>query len=277
MTDKVAIVTGASSGIGEATARQLHGAGYIVYAAARRTERMAGLAGAGIRTLAMDLTVEEQMTSGIERALAEAGRVDILVNSAGYGSFGSLEEVPLSEARHQFEVNVFAPARLVQLVLPAMRAQRSGRIINISSIGGKIYEPLGDWYHATKFALEGLSDCLRLELKPFNIHVVIIEPGAIRTEWSGIAADGLEATSGSGAYREQARRVSAVLRTTGADPRHATAPEVVGSLIGKASTVRRPKTRYVVGYGARPLITLRWLLSDKLFDWLMGMVYRRAA
>jgi short-subunit dehydrogenase len=225
----------------------------------------------------MDVTDDSSITQGVQRIIAESGSVDILVNNAGYGSYGSVEDVALDEARNQFEVNLFGLARLTQVVLPYMRKNSSGRIINISSMGGKMYEPMGAWYHATKFALEGLSDCLRLELKPFNIHVVIIEPGAIRTEWSGIAADGLEATSGSGAYREQARRVSAVLRTTGADPRHATAPEVVGSLIGKASTVRRPKTRYVVGYGARPLITLRWLLSDKLFDWLMGMVYRRAA
>ena len=211
MTDKVAIVTGASSGIGEATARQLHGAGYVVYGAARRTERMAGLADAGIRTLAMDLTVDEQMTSGIERVLAEAGRVDVLVNNAGYGSFGSLEEVPLSEARHQFEVNVFAPARLVQLVLPAMRAQRCGRIINISSIGGKIYEPLGDWYHATKFALEGLSDSLRVELRPFGIDVVVIEPGAIRSEWGGIAAANLAERSAAGPYAPQAAAMAKVL------------------------------------------------------------------
>jgi NAD(P)-dependent dehydrogenase (short-subunit alcohol dehydrogenase family) len=275
--DKVALVTGASSGIGEAAAKDLRLRGFTVYAAARRIERLAALETLGIRPLQMDVTDDSSITQGVQRIIAESGSVDILVNNAGYGSYGSVEDVALDEARNQFEVNLFGLARLTQVVLPYMRKNSSGRIINISSMGGKMYEPMGAWYHATKFALEGLSDCLRLELKPFNIHVVIIEPGAIRTEWSGIAADGLEATSGSGAYREQARRVSAVLRTTGADPRHATAPEVVGSLIGKASTVRRPKTRYVVGYGARPLITLRWLLSDKLFDWLMGMVYRRAA
>ena len=275
--DKVALVTGASSGIGEAAAKDLRLRGFTVYAAARRIERLAALETLGIRPLQMDVTDDSSITQGVQRIIAESGSVDILVNNAGYGSYGSVEDVALDEARNQFEVNLFGLARLTQVVLPYMRKNSSGRIINISSMGGKMYEPMGAWYHATKFALEGLSDCLRLELKPFNIHVVIIEPGAIRTEWSGIAADGLEATSGSGAYREQARRVSAVLRTTGADPRHATAPEVVGSLIGKASTVRRPKTRYVVGYGARPLITLRWLLSDKLFDWLMRMVYRRAA
>jgi len=275
--DKVALVTGASSGIGEAAAKDLRLRGFTVYAAARRIERLAALETLGIRPLQMDVTDDSSITQGVQRIIAESGSVDILVNNAGYGSYGSVEDVALDEARNQFEVNLFGLARLTQVVLPYMRKNSSGRIINISSMGGKMYEPMGAWYHATKFALEGLSDCLRLELKPFNIHVVIIEPGAIRTEWSGIAADGLEATSGSGAYREQARRVSAVLRTTGADPRHATAPEVVGSLIGKASTVRRPKARYVVGYGARPLITLRWLLSDKLFDWLMRMVYRRAA
>jgi short-subunit dehydrogenase len=273
----VALVTGASSGIGEAAAKDLRRRGFTVYAAARRIERLAELETLGIRPLQMDVTDDSSITQGVRRIIAEAGSVDILVNNAGYGSYGSVEDVALDEARNQFEVNLFGLARLTQVVLPYMRKNSSGRIINISSMGGKMYEPKGAWYHATKFALEGLSDCLRLELKPFNIHVVIIEPGAIRTEWSGIAADGLEATSGSGAYREQARRVGAVLRTTGADPRHATAPEVVGSLIGKASTVRRPKTRYVVGYGAKPLITLRWLLSDKLFDWLMGLVYRRAA
>ena len=183
MPSNVALVTGASSGIGAATAQRLNGLGYVVYGLARRVDRMAGLDRIGVRTLAVDVTDEQAPAAAIEQIIAEQGRIDVLVNNAGYGSYGALEDVPLSEARYQFEVNVFGLARLIQLVLPHMRRQGSGRIINISSIGGKIYEPLGDWYHAAKFAVEGLSDSLRVELRPFGIDVVIIEPGAIRTEW----------------------------------------------------------------------------------------------
>ncbi len=274
MTDKVAIVTGASSGIGAATARQLHSAGYVVYAAARRTERMAGLAAAGIRTLAMDLTVDEQMTGGIERVLADAGRVDVLVNNAGYGCFGSLEEVPLSEARHQFEVNVFAPARLAQLVLPTMRSQRSGRIINISSIGGKMYEPLGDWYHATKFALEGLSDSLRVELRPFGIDVVVIEPGAVRSEWGGIAAANLAERSAAGPYAPQAAAMAKVLGVYERRPGLVSGPQAVARVVMAAASAHRPKTRYVAGRGARAVLLGRWALSDRGFDRALQLFYR---
>ena len=172
--DKVALVTGASSGIGEAAAKDLRLRGFTVYAAARRIERLAALETLGIRPLQMDVTDDSSITQGVQRIIAESGSVDILVNNAGYGSYGSVEDVALDEARNQFEVNLFGLARLTQVVLPYMRKNSSGRIINISSMGGKMYEPMGAWYHATKFALEGLSDCLRLELKPFNIHVVII-------------------------------------------------------------------------------------------------------
>jgi NAD(P)-dependent dehydrogenase (short-subunit alcohol dehydrogenase family) len=274
MTDKVAVVTGASSGIGAATARELKKAGYIVYAAARRTERMADLAAAGIRTMAMDLTLDEPMAAGIERALEEAGRIDVLVNGAGYGSFGSLEEVPLAEARHQFEVNVFGPARLTQLVLPIMRAQRSGRIVNISSIGGKIYEPLGDWYHATKFALEGLSDSLRVELAPLGIDVVVVEPGAIRSEWSGIAAANLRERSSAGPYAEQATAMANVLSVYDRRPWLISPPETVARVVLAAVSARRPKTRYVAGRGARVITFARWALPDRGFDRALKVLYR---
>ena len=211
MSNRTALVTGASSGIGETTALRLLELGFTVYGAARRVERMSALADAGVKILKMDVTDDASMVSGIEQIIAETGRVDVLVNNAGYGSYGALEDVPMSEAKYQFEVNVFGLARLTQLVLPHMREQRSGHIVNVSSVGGKIYEPLGSWYHATKFAVEGLSDSLRLELKPFGIHVVVIEPGAIKTEWSGIAADGLVKTSGDTAYAEQAKNGAAVL------------------------------------------------------------------
>src|SRR6478735_12707611 len=184
---RVALVTGASSGIGEETARLLQEAGFTTYAVARRVDRMAALADAGVHTFAMDVTDDASMVAGINRIVVDQGRIDVLVNNAGYGSYGAVEDVPLDEARRQFEVNLFGLARLVQLVTPHMRAQGSGRIINVSSMGGRFAAPFGGWYHATKFAVEGFSDALRQELAPFGVQVVVIEPGGIRTEWGGIA------------------------------------------------------------------------------------------
>ncbi|MFF2571047.1 oxidoreductase [Streptomyces sp. NPDC058084] len=269
MTTKTALVTGASSGIGEATALKLIGLGYTVYGAARRTDRLRKLAERGVRPLAMDVTDDASMRSGVDRIVSETGRIDVLVNNAGYGSYGALEDVSQDEARRQFDVNVFGAVRLTQLVLPHMRARRSGTVVNITSMGGKIYTPLGGWYHGTKFALEALSDCLRIEAKPFGIDVVVIEPGGIRTEWSGIAADHLEKSSASGAYSGQAEAVAASLRSETMVKRMSP-PTVIADAIGKAVTARRPKTRYAVGFGARPLIGLRRFLPDRAFDALMA-------
>ncbi|MEU4290071.1 oxidoreductase [Kribbella sp. NPDC026596] len=271
MTPKTALVTGASSGIGAATARKLHGLGYTVYGAARRLDRMKELAEEGIRLLELDVTDEDSLRAGVQRILDETGRIDVLVNNAGYGSYGAVEEVPLSEARYQFEVNVFGAARLIQLVLPGMRAQRSGTIVNISSMGGKIYTPLGGWYHGTKFALEALSDCLRMEVRPFGIDVVVIEPGGIRTEWGGIAAANLRKTSGSGAYAAQADAMARSMDSESSD-RRSSPPEVIADTIAKAVTARRPRTRYAAGFAAKPLIALRHLLPARAFD----TVIRRA-
>lgn len=271
MTTNVALVTGASSGIGEATAIKLNELGYTVYAAARRVERMNHLADVGIRPIAMDVANEQSMQAGIDRILAETGRIDVLVNNAGYGSYGAIEDVPLDEARYQFEVNVFGAARLTQLVLPQMRDRRSGTIVNNTSVGGKIYTALGGWYHATKFALEGLSDCLRLELAPFGINVVIIEPGGIKTEWGGIAADKLQDVSGNGPYRELAEPLLESM-TSETQRKRFSPPTVVANAIGKAVTARKPKTRYAVGFGAKPLIFLHNTLSDRQFDGLMRRV-----
>ena len=208
---RVALVTGASSGIGEETARLLHEAGFTTYAVARRVDRMAGLADAGVHTFAMDVTDDASMVAGINRIVVDKGRIDVLVNNAGYGSYGAVEDVPIDEARRQFEVNVFGLARLTQLVTPTMREQGAGRIINVSSIGGKFYEPLGAWYHATKFAVEGFSDSLRPELKPFGIEVVLVEPGPIISEWNTNARDTLVEASRGGAYEEGAERVRATI------------------------------------------------------------------
>ncbi len=208
MGGEVALVTGASSGIGATTARRLAALGFTVYAAARRAERLEPLATDGIRVLAMDVTDDESRRLGIETILAETGRIDVLVNNAGYGSYGAVEDVSADEARAQFDVNLFGAAELIRLVLPAMRSQGSGTIVNISSMGGRLYTPFGGWYHATKYALEALSDCLRMEVAPFGVNVVIIEPGAIRTEWGAIAADRLLASSVGGAYEGRVERTA---------------------------------------------------------------------
>ena len=177
----------------------------------------------------------------------------------------------LSEARRQFEVNVFGPARLIQLLTPAMRQQGSGKILNVSSIGGKGWEPLGAWYHATKFAVEGFSDCLRIELKPFGIEVIVIEPGAIRTEWRQIALDSLQLASGQSVYAPLAEEKRALFLSAAGS---ASDPDVVAREIIKAVEAPCPKTRYVVGAFAKPSVLLSTFLPDRVNDWLMGAVTR---
>jgi NAD(P)-dependent dehydrogenase (short-subunit alcohol dehydrogenase family) len=262
---KVALITGASSGIGKTAALRLFDAGFLVYAVARRTDLMGDLRDYGITTLIMDVTDEQSTVAGINEILSETGHIDVLVNNAGYGSYGAVEDVPLDEARRQFEVNLFGAARLIQLVLPSMRARGSGTIINISSMGGKIHTPFGAWYHATKFALEALSDCLRLETKSFGIKVVVIEPGGIRTEWARIAAEHLRETSGHGAYANQATAVATAFSSP-AMAKRSSPPDVIAKTIVRAALARRPRTRYAVGSGAKPLIFLRRVLPDRVYD-----------
>jgi NAD(P)-dependent dehydrogenase (short-subunit alcohol dehydrogenase family) len=270
MAQRVALVTGASSGIGAQTARALHEAGFVVHGAARRVDRMRELAEAGVRTLSMDVTDDASLRAGVDAVLAESGRIDLLVNNAGYGSYGAVEDVPLSEARAQFEVNVFGAAALIAQVLPGMRERRSGTIVNISSMGGRIHTPMGAWYHATKFALEALSDSLRLEVAPFGIRVVVVEPGAIRTEWGQIAADNLRAVSGDGPYADLAERTARTLADSSRpDATLVSDPSVIARTVVRAAMARRPRTRYAVGAGAKPLILGRTLLPDRAFDRLI--------
>ena len=276
MTKKIALITGASSGIGEATAQRLLADGYVVYAAARRLERMQALGAMGARLLPLDLTDDASIVAAVDAIQRSEGRLDVLVNNAGYGSYGALEDVPLDEGRRQFEVNVFGLARLIQLSTPMMRAQGSGCIINITSIGGKMHEPMGTWYHATKFAVEGLSDCLRMELAPFGINVVIVEPGAIRTEWTGIAKESLLRQSGHTAYAEQAV-AHARLFESGETSKMVSEPDVVAKTISRALRARRPRTRYATGGGAHVILFLRRILSDRAFDRLMRMAEKGMA
>ncbi|WP_255769547.1 oxidoreductase [Pseudarthrobacter sulfonivorans] len=276
MPKPVAFVTGASTGIGFEAARTLSRHGFLVYAGARRVERMEPLAALGVHVLALDVTDEDSMRAAVGRVLEERGRIDVLVNNAGYGSFGALEEVDLAEGRRQFDVNVFGLARMTQLVLPAMRQAGRGRIINISSIGGKFYEPMGAWYHASKFAVEGLSDSLRLELKPHGISVSIIEPAGTVSEWGTVAAQGLRATSGTGPYESQAHLMAGALGSTDRAGT-STQPGVVAAAVLHAASSVRPKTRYPVGNGAWAILALRRVLPDRLFDPLVMLVLKRVA
>ena len=269
--NRVAIITGASSGIGSAAALSLLSQGFTVYGAARRIDRLEALASQGVKPLALDVTDAKSMQGGIANVLASSGRIDVLVNNAGYGSYGAIEDVSQEEAKRQFDVNVFGAMELTKLVLPQMRKQGSGRIINISSVGGRAVGPFGGWYHGTKFALEALSDSLRMELKPFGIDVVVVEPGGIKSEFLDIAASGLQATSGNGPYADRVKSMLASFT----NPRMMSMqspPQVIADIIARAATVKQPKTRYVAGFGARPLVTLRRLLSDRAFDSLISRV-----
>jgi NAD(P)-dependent dehydrogenase (short-subunit alcohol dehydrogenase family) len=276
VSQPVAFVTGASTGIGFESAQKLAAYGFTVYAGARRVDRMEPLKAHGVNVLELDVTDEESMKAAVDTVLDAHARIDVLVNNAGYGSFGALEEVDLAEGRRQFDVNVFGLARMTQLVLPAMRAAGQGRIINISSIGGKFYEPLGTWYHATKFAVEGLSDALRLELKPHGVGVSIIEPASTLTEWGRISAEGLLASSGRGPYMDQAKEMAAVLASTDR-PATSTRPEVVADAVLHAATSARPKTRYPVGRGAAAILALRRILPDRAYDAAVMAVLKRVA
>jgi short-subunit dehydrogenase len=257
---KTVLVTGASSGMGKATALKLLADGYRVYAAARRVEQMRDLEERGAILLKMDVTNDEH------------GGVDVLVNNAGFGMYGAMENTTIADARYQFEVNVFGVARLTQLVLPYMREQGAGTIVNLSSMGGKIYTPLGSWYHATKHAIEGWSDSLRLELKQFGIDVIIIEPGITATEFGSSLLDPMVERSGNGAYAQFTAKVAAATVKSN-DSGGGTSPTVIADVIAKAIATRRPKTRYAAGRLARPLILTRKLFGDRVYDRIVMSQY----
>lgn len=220
-----------------------------------------------MRVLKMDMADEQSLTSAVDAILKEEGRIDVLFNNAGFGLFGSVEETPLKDARYQFEVNIFGLARLTQLVIPAMRKQQSGLIINTSSVGGKVYTPLGAWYHATKHALEGWSDCLRIEIQRFGIDVVVIEPGAIDTEFGDVLAPGLMEHSGSGPYKHIVAGYERMRQSSATNPRmKGSPPSVIAGVVSKAMSARRPKTRYVAGKFAKPMMSIRRWLGDRRYD-----------
>jgi short-subunit dehydrogenase len=263
---KTCLVTGASSGIGHATALDLLRAGYTVYGVARRVERMEDLSTAGGHILPMNIANEADIERVVNTIMAEQGRIDVLVNNAGIGIHGAIEDVTMEQARHLFEVNLFGTARLTQLVLPQMRKQGAGVIVNVSSIGGEITLPLGAWYYASKHALEAYSDTLRQEVKPFGIHVVIIQPGIIKTEFEKETPQELRANSGHGAYAKVAEAMAKKAEASFGEGSKASDPALVAETIRKAIESEKPRSRYAIGYVAGTLLMLNRLLPDRLFD-----------
>ena len=263
---RVALVTGASSGMGKETAKRLLAAGYTVYVAARRRALMDELAALGAIPLTMDITQDADIRQAVATIEAGHGGVDVLINNAGFGLFGSVEETSLEDARYQFEVNLFGLARLTQLLLPGMRAKGAGTIVNLSSMGGKIYTPLGAWYHATKHAIEGFSDCLRIELAPLGIKVVIIEPGIIATEFGEVMSGPMLERSGKGPYRALANATAKAVHDAYAKPGGASPASLVVDGIMQALTAKQPKTRYAMGKMAKPMMFIRKYFGDRFFD-----------
>jgi len=266
---KVILITGASSGMGKEAAKDLIKQGHIVYAAARRLEQMKDLEELGGFPLKLDISKTDDIEKVVQTIIEKNDRIDVLWNNAGYGLYGSVEEIPINEARKQFEVNLFGLASLTQKVIPYMRAAKSGTIINTSSMGGKIYTPLGAWYHATKHALEGWSDCLRLELKSFNIKVVVIEPGAIATEFGDVLYEPMLKVSGNGPYKKFAHSVANATKEAYNKPNGASPTSVISKTILKIVNSSKPKTRYRIGKLAKPLVWIRTYLGDSLFDKLI--------
>ena len=265
---KAVLITGCSTGIGRATALQLAKSGYPVYATARKVESIADLASQGCTALALDVCDEASMRAAVATIEAAHGTVGVLVNNAGYGSEGPVEEVPMDEVRRQFETNVFGLLRLTQLCLPGMRRQRWGKLVNLSSMGGRLTFPGGGVYHATKYAVEALSDALRFEVGGFGIDVIVVEPGAIRTEFGNTAIARVDALGGSADYAIFREALKHNIRDAydGRLAALADGPEAVAKAIERALSARRPRTRYVVTAGARLMLGLRRWLPDRAFD-----------
>lgn len=271
MPDKVSkavVITGCSTGIGRATAEQMARNGHRVYATARDLETIDDLGECGCERLQLDVCDQDSIRAAVAHVVDKEGAVGVLVNNAGYGSEGPFEEVPMLEVRRQFETNVFGLIDLTQQVLPGMRAQGWGKIVNISSVGGQLVLPGGAFYHATKFAVEAMSDALRFEVQNFGIDVMVIEPGAIMTQFGDTAADRVDALPEDDSdYAEFRRTLAAAIRRTYAakDALGGDAGDVA-NVIQRAIAARRPKTRYPVTIGARVYLAMRRWLSDRAID-----------
>ena len=277
---RVVLITGCSSGIGEATARRLQQAGWTVYATARDPDALAGLKALGCRVLALDVEDDASMQAAVETVVRQAGGIGVLVNNAGYSQSGPVEMVAMARVRRQFETNVFGLLRLTQLVLPGMRARRQGRIVNIGSMGGRLTFPGGGIYHATKHAVEALSDALRFEVAGFGIRVVLVQPGLIRTGFTRAATASLEGIGAGqagpyGAFTAEVERITRESYEKGALAPFAGEADAVAQVVERALEARDPRARYRVTASASILLTLRALLTDRLWDRFLARTYPR--
>ena len=270
---KAVLITGCSTGIGRATAERLAAGGWKVYATARRLESIADLAAKGCETLALDVTDEASMEAAVKHVEDAEGAVGVLINNAGYSQSGAVETVPMEEVRRQFETNVFGLVRMCQLVLPGMRRQRWGRIVNLSSMGGRLVFPGGGLYHGTKYAVEAISDALRFEVRDFGVDVILIEPGLIKTEFGNAAVASVEeGTEAEGPYAEFNAHVAAQtagVYEEGPLSKLGGGPDAVARKIEKALTSSRPRPRYRVTPSAHLAIGQRRIVSDRVWDAMM--------
>lgn len=271
------LITGCSTGIGRATAEMLAADGWNVYATARRPESIEGLASSGAKTLALDVTDESSMEGAVAEVERDGGAIGALVNNAGYSQSGAIEAIPMESVRRQFETNVFGLMRMCQLVLPEMRKAGSGRIVNVSSMGGKLTFPGGGVYHATKHAVEAISDALRFEVAGFGVEVVVIEPGLIKTAFGETAAGSIGETSAEGPYASFNREVAKATSEAYDGPlaKLGGGPEKVAAKIERSLSARRPKTRYKVTPSAGMIMGLRRTMTDRMWDRFAGSQFPR--
>ena len=262
---KVILITGASSGIGKDTAMSLIKVGHVVYGAARRLEMMKDIVQAGGYAIKMDILKEINIDDVVNQIIKEQNRIDVLINNAGYGLWGAVETIGIDEAKRQFDVNIFGLAYLTKKIMPFMREEKSGKIINMSSMGGKVYTPFGAWYHATKYALEGWSDCLRIELKSFGIDVVLIEPGVIKTEFQDVMMDSTVERSIGTPYEKKLKALEKATQEMYARG-IGSPPSTITKLIIKAINSHNPKRRYVGGLFAKPMLFIKKWFGDKMYE-----------
>ena len=262
---KVILITGASSGIGKDTALSLIKENHVVYGVARRLEMMKDIVQAGGHAIKMDILKERNIDDVVNQIIKEQSRVDVLINNAGYGLWGAVETISIDEAKRQFDVNIFGLAYLTKKIIPFMREQKSGKIINMSSMGGKVYTPFGAWYHATKYALEGWSDCLRIELKSFGIDVILIEPGVIKTEFQDVMMDSTVERSIGTPYEKKLKALEKATKEMYARG-IGSPPSTITKLIIKAINSHNPKRRYVGGLFAKPMLFIKKWFGDKMYE-----------